>query len=147
MDTYTSKNCELIEDLRTFIKNNPFEMPTDAISINCQRGELNGFYGRHHTKETKNLMSLKKGWKHSDESKDKIRKAKTGVKRPESVGKNISNSISGDKHHMWGKSLSDEVKQRISNTKKEHPYKHNEEQRKKISEAAKLRESRKKCLI
>ena len=147
MDTYTSNDFEFIEELKEFLKNNPFELPKDATAVNCQRGELNGFYGKHHTEKTKQLMSLKRGWKHSDEAKDKISKAKTGVKRPEAVGKNISNSISGDKHHMWGKSWSNEVKQKISDTKKERPYKHDEERRKKISEAAKLREAKKKCLI
>jgi hypothetical protein len=72
---------------------------------------------------------------------------RTGVKRPAWVGEKISKSISGKNHHMWGKETSDETKKKISQSKQKNPYKHSEDSKRKISEAAKLRELKKKCLI
>lgn len=146
MNIYSLSENFIIE-LREWCENNPLEIPKDAIDFNSQKGTLNNFYGKKHTDKTKKLMKLKVGWKHKESAKDKIRKARTGVKRPESVGEKISNSISGEKHHMWGKKCSEETKRKISNTKKNNPYKHDEERKRKISEAAKLREMKKKCLI
>lgn len=147
MNIYSQKD-EFIIDLCEWCKNNPIEIPKDAAEFNSQKGSLNGFYGKKHTDATKKLMKLKTGWKHSQSAKDKIREARIGVKRPASVGEKISNSISGVNHHMWGKKCSEETKKKISDTKKNNPYKHDEERRRKISEAAKLREmKKKKCLI
>ncbi len=143
-----SPDDEFLSTLKEWMKNNPFEIPKDAVNHLPQNGKNNGFYGFHHTEESKRKISEnQKGWKHSEDSKEKIRKARSGIKRPASVGEKISNSISGEKHHMWGKKWSEEVKQKISDTKKKSPYSHNEERRKKISKAAKLREMKKRCLI
>ena len=145
MTIYYNPNDEFLLQIKEEFKNIPY---VDIFNPSSQKGVLNSFYGKKHTEESKKLISEnQKGWKHTDEAKQKIRISKLGVKRPKSVGENISNSISGEKHHMWGKTCSDEVKNKISQTKKNNPYKHDEERRKKISEAAKLRESKKRCLI
>ena len=140
-------NTEFIDSLREWCKNTPMEIPKDAVNHNPQNGINNAFYGRHHTEESKRLISEnQKGWHHTDSAKERISKARKGIKRPE-VGVKISQSISGEKHHMWGKKCSEETKQKISETKKTNPYKHDEERRRKISEAAKMREMKKKCQI
>ena len=149
MNIYSPKDDdEFFVSLKEWIKNNPFDIPHDAVNHLPQNGKNNGFYGFHHTEESKRKISEnQKGWKHSEEAKRKIQKARLGVKRPIAVGEKISNSICGENHHMWGKKCSEQTKQKISNTKKTSPYKHNEERRRKISEAAKLREMKKRCLI
>lgn len=115
---------------------------------NSQKGSLNNFFGRHHTEESKRLISEnQKGWNHTEEAKEKIRNARLGVKRPDCVKEKISIANKGENHHMWGKKCSDEVKRKISETKKLNPYKHSEEIRKKISEAAKLRGMKKKGIV
>ena len=149
MNIYSfSNDDEFLSDLKQWIKNNKFEIPPNSINCNAQNGSNNGFYGYHHTDESKKLISEnQKGWKHTEEIKLKMSLDRTGVKRPAWVGEKISKSISGENHHMWGKETSSETKKKISQTKQKNPYKHNEESRRKISEAAKLREMKKKCLI
>jgi len=149
MNIYSSSNDdEFLSDLKQWIKNNKFELPSNASNYNIQNGNNNGFYGFHHTDESKKLISEnQKGWKHTEETKLKMSLDKTGVKRPAWVGEKISKSVSGKNHHMWGKKTSDETKKKISQSKQKNPYKHNEDSKRKISEAAKLRELKKKCLI
>lgn len=145
MSIYYNPEDEFLIQLKEEIKSIPMDV---VFTPSSQKGNLNSFYGKHHTEESKRLISEnQKGWKHSDEAKEKIRASRLGVKRPSSVCEKISNSNSGEKHPMWGKNCSDEVKKKISETKKNKPYKHNEERRRKISEAAKLRELKKRCLI
>jgi hypothetical protein len=142
------KPDEFFLDMKEWLKQNPIELKFPIFQPGCQKGELNSFYGRHHTEESKKLISEnQKGWKHSDEAKEKIRLSRIGIKRSKEVCDKISKSNSGENHHMWGKICSDDVKNKISETKKNKPYKHNDAVRKKISEAAKLREMKKKCLI
>ena len=145
MSIYYDPNDELVIELQKSLKGIPnYEIFTPG----SQKGKLNSFYGKHHTEESKKLISKnQKGWKHTEETKLKMSLDRTGVKRPKSVGEKISKSISGENHHMWGKNCSKEVKDKISNTKRNNPYKHDEERRKKISKAAKLREAKKRCLI
>jgi hypothetical protein len=75
-------------------------------------GEQNPFYGKTHSEKTKEILSQKteETWKnqphpwigktHSEESKQKMREAH-----------------SGENNHMYGKSLSDELKEKISVSK------------------------------
>jgi hypothetical protein len=145
MNIYYKPDDEFLVCAREEFKNIPH---TEIFTPSSQKGALNSFYGKHHTEESKKLISQnQKGWKHTEEAKQKISLARTGIKRPKSVGEKISKSISGENHHMSGKKCSKEVKDKISNTKSKNPYKHNEERRKKISDAAKLREAKKRCMI
>ncbi len=62
-------------------------------------GKNNPFYGKHHSEETKHLISnTLKDRNLSEETKHKMSKAKTG-----------------EKHPMFGKHLSEEHKQKIKN--------------------------------
>ena len=60
-------------------------------------GELNPFYGQHH----------------SDESKEKMRQAKLGTHLTEIHKQHISEAIKGENHPNWGKHLSAETKSKI----------------------------------
>lgn len=69
-------------------------------------GEKNGFFGKHHTDYTKQLISSK---------------AKERYKDPEYVkriSKAISEALKGEKNPFYGKHHTDKTKQEISNTKK-----------------------------
>lgn len=145
MPIYQDTEDEFLSLLKEGLKNIPHDV---IFTPSSQKGKLNSFYGKHHTEESKKLISEnQKGWKHTKEAKEKIRVSKLGIKRPSDVCEKISKSNSGENHHMWGKNCSDVVKNKISKTKKTKPYKHDEERRRKISEAAKLREYKKRCLI
>ena len=150
MSIYLFKdNDEFVLSIKEWLKQNVVELPEDNKNYNCQKGELNNFYGKKHIKKSRKLISQnKKPWNHTEEAKEKIRNARKNVPRSEETKSKISLKNSKEKHHMWGKKCDEEVKKKISNTKKNKPYKHSEEVRKKISEAAKLREKNKKlCLI
>ena len=112
------------------------------------KGKNNGFYGKHHSEESKKKMSLNHedfsgknnpfyGKLHSEETKRKMSEAKIG-----------------EKHPFYGKHFSEEHKQKISEAMKGennpfyHAYgeknpmfgrHHSEESKKKISEAKKGR--------
>ena len=142
MIIYYNPNDEFAIEIRNSLKDVPH---TEVFTPSSQKGVLNNFYGQHHTEESKLLIGAnQKGWKHTDSAKEKIRIARLNVPREVSTRQKISNSNGGENHHMWGKFCSDDVKQKISDTKKNNPYKHNEERRRKISAAAKLREAKKR---
>ena len=65
------------------------------------KGEKNGFYGRKHTEETKNIMRKPK----SEQGKINIRKSKIGTNK-------------GEKNPNYGKKWSDEQRLRLSEKKK-----------------------------
>lgn len=78
-------------------------------------GELNGFYGKKHSNESKQKMSLiKRGKKFTEEHKMKISESNKGKKRTEETKKRISDSLKGEKHHLWGKHHSEETKLKMS---------------------------------
>lgn len=107
-------------------------------------GEDNGFYGKKHSKETKQKMSeAQKGKIISEETREKIRQSTLGRKHSAESIRKMSASKIGMTHtdetklkisenkleyykthesHMKGKSLSEETKQKISeaNTGKKH---------------------------
>lgn len=81
--------------------------------------------GRKHTEEAKAKISrtrLEKGFRHTQEVLDKISQSRKG-------------QMTGEKHPMYGKTHSDEAKQKISAAGKGR--KHSVEARQKISEASK----------
>ena len=138
MSIYTDDS--FLSDLKNWVKDNPLKIPEDSKDNNPQNGNLNNFYGKHHTEESKRLISEnQKGWNHTDEAKEKIKEARKGKSRSEETKLKISLKNSKEGHHMWNKSPSEETIKKIIDTKKNNPYKHTEERRKKISEAAKLR--------
>lgn len=89
--------------------------------------------GKKHTEETKKKISKgnlgkgnKKGNKHTEEHKKKISKSLKGTKKPEgfNIGrefseehkKKISNAVSGENNGMFGKTPTEELKNKIKNT-------------------------------
>src|SRR4030042_4471378 len=89
--------------------------------------------GYKQTKEHKKKISdANKGRIISEEWRDKISKTLTGRKRTYNSKLKQSLSISGDKHHLYGKHHTTESKQKISKTltgrkRTYNDYKHSEE--------------------
>lgn len=80
-------------------------------------GELNHFYGKTHTDETKLIIgSRSKGRKHSIEFREKMRERTAGEGNP-MYGSNRS----GEENPMWGKTHSDETKFKMKERKKANP--------------------------
>lgn len=81
-------------------------------------GENNPFYGQHHTKETRE--HLKEKWKTrapiTEETRAKLSKARKGKKFTEEHKRKISEAQKGVKGNNYGKQLSIETKNKISNT-------------------------------
>jgi len=81
------------------------------------RGELNGFFGKTHTKETLEKLSIAaKNRKFSEETRKKLSESAKfrGVKPPRMVGKD---------HPNYGRKMSDEQKAKMSRTKRENNLK------------------------
>ena len=101
-------------------------------------GDKNGFYGKHHSEETKKILSEKcanfgesngfYGKTHTEETIEKIRKCHLGKVPSESARKHMSESQKGRKH-------SEETKRKISESNKGKIVL--EETRKKLSESHK----------
>jgi hypothetical protein len=108
-------------------------------------------YGKHHSKETKEKMSIAKkgkmngekgpfyGKHHSEETKKKISQSHRGKCHSEETKKKMSESKKGEKHPMYRTHHTEEAKKKISEGVKgpNHPMygKHlTEETRKKLSE-------------
>jgi len=77
---------------------------------------------------------------HTEETKEKIRQARLGTRRPLSVRQKLSQSFKGCKNPFYGKSHTQESKQKISAAKKGKPgtwigKKHSEETKQKMREA------------
>lgn len=84
---------------------------------NKVKGTKNGFYGKHHSEECKKIMSEKRKQRiTSDETRLKMSEARKGIKFTEDHKRKISEAQRGEKSNNWGKTLSSEVKQKISNT-------------------------------
>lgn len=84
-------------------------------------GEANPFYGKHHTDETKQLISKKnRGFKHTDEFKKNCSERmlnntiNIGRKYSEERKKQISELTSGKNNPMYGKTHSIETLEKIS---------------------------------
>ena len=85
---------------------------------NKTKGENNGFYGKHHTEDSKKLMKDKaKNRKPvSEETRAKLSKVHKGKPFTEEHKRKISESQKGEKGNNYGKKLSPETKDKISNT-------------------------------
>lgn len=100
-------------------------------------GINNGFYGKHHSEETKKRMSIaSKGRKMSKETKEKISLAQIGKVLSVKTRKKISNKLieynKNNKSHLLGKHLSEQTKNKLSNSLKGHIV--SEETKQKIRE-------------
>jgi group I intron endonuclease len=111
---------EVKEKLRQFHLGKKHSEETKRKIGDSERGEKNGFYGRHHSENTKALLSVRCGVpnigkKRSQKTKDKISEA------------------------LKGRTCSPEHRLHISESKKGTPRKHHsEESRQKMSEIKKL---------
>ena len=80
-------------------------------------GELNHFYGKNHTNETKLIIGSKsKGRKHSIKFREKMSERTTGERNP-MYGSNRT----GEENPMWGKTHSDESKLKMKERKIANP--------------------------
>lgn len=97
-------------------------------------GENNPFYGKAHTEETRALISEANKGLQAGENNPMFGKTHT-----DEVRKLLSDINSGQNHHMYGKHLSDETKQKLSISMigKNKGKKMSEETRRKMSEAKK----------
>jgi group I intron endonuclease len=73
---------------------------------------------KNHASKKEGYISPRKGLKHTEETKEKIRISQTGKKHNEISCKKMSESRSGNKNHNYGKITSDEVKKKISDGNK-----------------------------
>lgn len=85
--------------------------------------------------------SSRNGFKHSEETKEKLRQHNLGKRHTEESKKKISETlktITKDERSTWktnkGKKLSDEHVEKIKEGKKKNPYKMSDENRKRVSE-------------
>ena len=91
-----------------------------------QKGENNGFYGKHHSAETKKKLSeakkgktpWMKGKHHSYETRKKLSDAKKGKHLSEETKKKLSDAKKGEKNSNYGKHWSEETKKKISDSNK-----------------------------
>lgn len=93
------------------------EESKQKISDN-NKGSKNAFYGHKHSYETRKLMSEKarKRPPVTDETREKLSKIRKGLKFTEEHKRRISESQKGEKGNNYGKKLSSETKNKISNT-------------------------------
>jgi hypothetical protein len=91
-------------------------------------GEKNPAYGK---------PSSMRGRKHTEESRQKMRRSRAGQVYTEETKKKISESQSGEKNGFYGKKHSEEAKQIIAEyVKSRPPKKHTEESKQKMRELA-----------
>jgi len=101
-------------------QNSCLEMRKKNSSL--QKGEKSAWYGKKHSQEAKDkIRKANKGKKHSQETKEKIRKANKGKKHSQETKEKIRKS---------SKNISEETREKMSNSQKGR--KHSEETKKKI---------------
>lgn len=81
----------------------------------CQSGSNNGMYGKKHSEETKEKIRKKAiGRKASEETRKKLSLARSKRVITKETREKISISNSGKNHHMYGKNHTNESKSKIS---------------------------------
>ena len=127
-----------------------------------QAGELNSFYGKHHSEETRKLLSeINTGKTHSEETKAKISAISLGQRHTEETKEHLREVNSGEGNPMYGRRGEDspfygvprseetKAKLREANLGENSPWwgkTHSEETKAKMSAAAKKRWADKKAL-
>lgn len=103
-DEYKNK---ISEGLKFYFKHNPISKETRDILSKKSMGELNNFYGKHHTEEVKeHLRKINTGKTIPKETRDKIRDALVGTRI-------------GEDNSFYGRTHSEETRKIISvNSKK-----------------------------
>lgn len=87
--------------------------------IEKSTGKNNAFFGKAHSKETiEKISKSKTGSLHTEETKSKMSKTRKGKKFSEAHKKAISESRLGEKHHLFGKSVSEETRKKMSEAHK-----------------------------
>ena len=111
------------------------KIPKDAVlSYAGAEGELNSFYGKKHTKETKEKISQTKKRQYAT---GEVVHPLLGVGHSEESKKKMSENMQGENNHMWGKKQSQEtISKRIEKTT---GRKNTDEAKARIAEAAKNR--------
>jgi len=102
-------NARLYEQLKT----KHSEMKSWAVA-----GERNGFYGKHHTDETKErIRQANLGNQITEEQRNKIRISKLGKKRTaeqkEAISKGRKGKTVGENNGMYGRKHSEETRAKI----------------------------------
>lgn len=126
------ENCNMSEREKYWIKhydsyNSGYNM---TIGGEALFGENNPFYGKTHTIETKEKLSLLAsqrignknpfyGKHHSEETLELMRKVHKGVKPSEETKKKMSEAQKGEKNHFYGKHHSKETKKKLSETRRD----------------------------
>lgn len=99
--------------------NNPLFYNLHNKSIGCGAGEQHPFYGKRGNSHP-NF-----GRKHSKETRNKMSLGQTGKIRSEETRKKMGDSNRGEKHYLYGKSPSDETRMKLSEARtgeKNHMY-------------------------
>ena len=101
----------------------------DSYTGRNRYGENNPFYGKHHTDETKQKISIVNkdrlsgenhpmyGKHHTDETRQKISEANKGHKHTDETKLRIGEAVRGRPNAMKGKHISDQVKENIRKAK------------------------------
>jgi len=91
----------------------------------ARKGEDGPFWGRHHTEETKLKIAkgqrrkpIRTGWKHTAETKEKIRAAHIGKPKSPEFCALMSEARKGEKSFMWGTCIPEETKIKMSAARK-----------------------------
>lgn len=84
-------------------------------SKNTRKGmKFSDKHRQHLSDSHKAPRPYRKGFKHSEETKEKIRKSKTGIPvHTEKHKRELSESMKGEKHFLFGKHRSEETKEKL----------------------------------
>ena len=89
-----------------------------AFGYNLSAGGRSGLIGYKHSEETRQKISKSKmGWKMGDEQKEFMRKLHTGKTVSQETRNKISEAISGAKHWAFGTHASEETRQKLRDKK------------------------------
>lgn len=95
-----------------------YQTNNKGFGYNLSAGGRSGLLGYKHSEESRQKMSeSKKGWVMGDEQKEFISKLHTGKIVSEETKKKISEAITGVKHWAFGTHPSEETRQKLRNSR------------------------------